>query len=132
MAKIFDMVRFRAFLDEHNLSREQGDHLLADGGWAFISRFVTTSACGARCRDGHPCRAPARKNGRCRIHGGLSTGPRTVEGRRRISEMQRTRPRHTDKKGKTGPKTPEGIDRIRRAQYLRWARWEAQKITPAD
>src|SRR5215207_3288739 len=36
--------------------------------------------CGARRRDGQPCRAPAMPNGRCRMHGGPSTGPRTPEG----------------------------------------------------
>jgi hypothetical protein len=49
--------------------------------------------CGARCRDGHACRARAAwdwwhegpRNGRCRMHGGRSTGPRTQEGRDRIS-----------------------------------------------
>jgi hypothetical protein len=47
--------------------------------------------CGAKTRKGAPCRAPAvwnnKKNrpvnGRCRMHGGLSTGPRTMDGRRR-------------------------------------------------
>src|SRR4051812_15546996 len=45
--------------------------------------------CGAKCRDGHGCRAPAvwnklanlPRNGRCKLHGGLSTGPRTAEGK---------------------------------------------------
>lgn len=36
--------------------------------------------CGARTRRGEPCRGPAMKNGRCRLHGGASTGPRTAEG----------------------------------------------------
>lgn len=53
--------------------------------------------CGARCRDGHSCQAPAVwdrergeiRNGRCRMHGGLSTGPRTEEGRRRSREGAR-------------------------------------------
>jgi len=36
--------------------------------------------CGARTRAGCPCRAPAMANGRCRMHGGRSTGPRTPEG----------------------------------------------------
>jgi hypothetical protein len=40
--------------------------------------------CGARTRMGCPCRAPAMRNGRCRMHGGKSTGPRTEEGRARI------------------------------------------------
>lgn len=47
--------------------------------------------CGARTRKCKPCLAPAvwdkahnrPRNGRCRMHGGLSTGPRTIEGRLR-------------------------------------------------
>ena len=31
--------------------------------------------CGAHCRTtGEPCKNPAMKNGRCRMHGGKSTG----------------------------------------------------------
>ena len=36
--------------------------------------------CGAKTRKGTPCKSPAMKNGRCRMHGGKSTGPRTPEG----------------------------------------------------
>src|SRR6266404_2504300 len=37
--------------------------------------------CGARSkRTGKPCRAAAMPNGRCKLHGGKSTGPRTMEG----------------------------------------------------
>src|SRR5688500_1629703 len=38
--------------------------------------------CGAKTRkpDGAPCRQPAMPNGRCRLHGGKSTGPRTASG----------------------------------------------------
>jgi hypothetical protein len=39
--------------------------------------------CGARTRAGGACRQPAMRNGRCRLHGGKSTGPRTSEGRER-------------------------------------------------
>jgi len=48
--------------------------------------------CGARTRKGTPCKAlsePGRT--RCRFHGGLSTGPKTEEGRKRIAEAQRRR-----------------------------------------
>ncbi|MDP7649962.1 MAG: HGGxSTG domain-containing protein, partial [Candidatus Thalassarchaeaceae archaeon] len=31
--------------------------------------------CGARNRKGAPCRKPSMDNGRCRFHGGMSTGP---------------------------------------------------------
>ena len=40
----------------------------------------TAPRCGARTRKGTPCRGPAMPNGRCRMHGGKSTGPRTPEG----------------------------------------------------
>lgn len=36
--------------------------------------------CGARTRRGAPCKGPAMANGRCRMDGGTSTGPRTREG----------------------------------------------------
>ena len=32
--------------------------------------------CGAKTRDGYPCKNWAMPNGRCRMHGGKSTGPR--------------------------------------------------------
>jgi hypothetical protein len=40
--------------------------------------------CGAMTRGHTACRAAAMPNGRCRIHGGASTGPRTAEGLARI------------------------------------------------
>jgi len=37
--------------------------------------------CGARSkRTGKPCQGAAMPNGRCKLHGGKSTGPRTPEG----------------------------------------------------
>ena len=47
--------------------------------------------CGARTRSGGACRSPAMPNGRCRMHGGTSTGPRTPEG---LERMRRARTRH--------------------------------------
>lgn len=39
-------------------------------------------ACGARTRAGSPCkRTDIFLNGRCKFHGGLSTGPRSSDGR---------------------------------------------------
>ena len=80
----------------------------------FVSRSERDRPrCGARCRDGHACRAPAvwdrnrqrPRNGRCRMHGGLSTGPRTQAGRTRCAEA------------------------AREAQLRRWARWRAAKTS---
>ena len=37
--------------------------------------FANIRYCGAKARStGEPCRGAAMKNGRCRLHGGLSTG----------------------------------------------------------
>ncbi len=52
--------------------------------------FLAASRCGARTRVGGCCRQPAMANGRCRMHGGLSTGPRTAEGRARCAAARRT------------------------------------------
>ena len=37
--------------------------------------------CGAKTRKGTSCQAKALMNGRCRNHGGMSTGPKTPEGK---------------------------------------------------
>ncbi|MEM8617790.1 MAG: HGGxSTG domain-containing protein [Pseudomonadota bacterium] len=48
--------------------------------------------CGAKTRKGHPCRMKSEPGKRrCKFHGGLSTGPRTKEGKQRIAEAQRKR-----------------------------------------
>ena len=52
--------------------------------------FLAAPRCGAHTRSGECCRQPAMKNGRCRMHGGLSTGPRTAEGRARCAAARRT------------------------------------------
>lgn len=55
--------------------------------------------CGARTRQGLPCRAKPIlekltgqvRNGRCRNHGGLSTGPRTKRGKAAIGKSNKRR-----------------------------------------
>ena len=47
--------------------------------------------CGAKTRAGGHCKAPAMRNGRCRMHGGASTGPRTAEG---LTRSRRSRWKH--------------------------------------
>src|SRR6516165_10322146 len=43
--------------------------------------------CGANTRSGKAClRRELFKSGRCRNHGGMSTGPKTAEGHRRCAE----------------------------------------------
>lgn len=47
--------------------------------------FNSAPRCGARTRRGTACQCPAmRGRTRCRLHGGKSTGPRTAEGLARI------------------------------------------------
>jgi hypothetical protein len=55
--------------------------------------------CGAYARStGEPCQAPGNgRGGRCKLHGGMSTGPRT----------------------------PEGLEHLREALRARWRRWRA-------
>ncbi|HZF35445.1 MAG TPA: HGGxSTG domain-containing protein [Candidatus Angelobacter sp.] len=45
--------------------------------------FLAAPRCGARTRGSCSCRQPAMANGRCRFHGGKSTGPRSEAGRAR-------------------------------------------------
>ena len=42
--------------------------------------------CLAKTRKSTPCQSPAMKNGRCRMHGGKSTGAITQEGLKKISK----------------------------------------------
>ena len=48
--------------------------------------------CGAYARStGKPCRCKALRNGRCKLHGGLSTGPKTPEGKAKIAQATKHR-----------------------------------------
>lgn len=52
--------------------------------------------CEARTRRGTPCQRPGNKsNGRCKLHGGRSTGPRTEEGVARLAASKITHGRTT-------------------------------------
>jgi len=53
--------------------------------------FLAAPRCGAHTRCGGSCRQPAMRNGRCRLHGGLSTGPRTPAG---LARSRRARWKH--------------------------------------
>ena len=52
----------------------------------FLGPARPLQSCGARTRRGTACQKPPL-NGKkkCRLHGGLSTGPRTAEGKARIA-----------------------------------------------
>ncbi|OYU37355.1 MAG: hypothetical protein CFE35_01265 [Novosphingobium sp. PASSN1] len=47
-------------------------------------RYLRGLTCGARKKNGERCGSTTLcANGRCKFHGGASTGPRTAEGRER-------------------------------------------------
>ena len=62
---------------------ECGPH--APCGCARLRGAFAAPRCGATRRNGGACLSPAMPNGRCRMHGGKSTGPRTPEGLARSS-----------------------------------------------
>jgi len=68
---------------------------LGMGGAAFwVGRIKKASrpCCGAKTRKGGSCQARVVSGAeRCRLHGGLSTGPKTADGRARICESNRRR-----------------------------------------
>ena len=52
--------------------------------------------CGAKTRSGSMCQRPAyKRNGKCHLHGGASTGPRTKDGIARIKAANTTHGRTT-------------------------------------
>jgi len=59
--------------------------------------FMQAPRCGAKTRKGTLCQAPAMKNGRCRLHGGKSTGPKTPEGIERIRQAHLRHGEYTKK-----------------------------------
>jgi hypothetical protein len=69
------------------LERSPAGTVADDGGVQRSHR-----RCGAKTRAGTPClMKPVGGKRRCRLHGGLSTGPKTAEGRERIAAAQRAR-----------------------------------------
>ena len=55
--------------------------------------------CGAKTRQSTPCQKAALKGRtRCQLHGGRSTGPKTIEGRQRVSEAHYKHGRRTNER----------------------------------
>ena len=65
-------------MNEPHANRKKKPILLKNGNRQ--GNPMNAPRCGAKTRRGTPCKAPAMANGRCRMHGGKSTGPRTPEG----------------------------------------------------
>jgi hypothetical protein len=65
--------------------------------------------CGAKTRQDKDCCGPAMRNGRCRMHGGSSTGPRSAKG---LERSRKARWKH-------GRRSRE-IREVLRANRERW------------
>jgi hypothetical protein len=68
--------------DAPQAQRQPGRGWLKNG--AMPGNWDNAPRCGAKTRAGTPCRSAAMPNGRCRMHGGPSTGAKTAEGIERI------------------------------------------------
>jgi hypothetical protein len=79
--------------------------------------------CGARTRKGTPCQRPARLPvGRCRLHGGRSTGPRTAEGLARLVASKIKHGRFT-KERREAAKRRAQVGREMRAELTEIENW---------
>lgn len=92
--RLWGRTRFAEFLEaEARALRARYDALVA----VEEARLAKTGArrqvpCGALTRAATACRLMSEPGKlRCRLHGGRSTGPRTPEGRERIADAQRRR-----------------------------------------
>jgi hypothetical protein len=74
----------------HSIEREPIDRMRAR--LEALLKANAAPRCGARSkRTGKPCQGAAMPNGRCKLHGGKSTGPRTPEG---LERSKRARWKH--------------------------------------
>src|SRR6266581_7587144 len=63
-----------------------------------VPELCRTFTCGAKTRIGTPCQrrdVHHGPSGRCKLHGGLSTGPKTVDGKRRAALNLRPKRKRT-------------------------------------
>ena len=79
--------------------------------------------CEAKTKKGTPCKRPAKLPvGRCRLHGGASTGPRTEEGLKRLADSKTKHGRFTKiEREKASARAEQG--RIIRRELKELERW---------
>jgi len=79
--------------------------------------------CEARTRRGTLCQRPGNKtNGRCKLHGGRSTGPRTEDGLNRLAASKTTHGR-TTKAERAKAKRRAEVGRLVQAELLELEAW---------
>ena len=80
------------------------EHIISVGRGTRFGVNWPGKRCLAKTRRGTPCQKPAiTGKGRCQLHGGRSTGPKTAEGLKRLAELntvhgQRTKERRAEAK----------------------------------
>lgn len=94
----------RFWMTFEGMTRRQASKHLTQLRHEAMQTPVPGEACGAHARStGKPCKAPAGPNGRCKLHGGLSTGPRTATGKTRtLDAMAEGRVLQREKRGTKG------------------------------
>lgn len=89
--------RLRKLWREYNAAHEEAFAAWRDRGYPYpppklppMPPELVGLTCGATTRAGTPCkRKDIYENGRCPLHGGLSTGPTTPEGKAKAAENGR-------------------------------------------
>ncbi len=83
---------------------------------------IRCAQCQARSKRTHvQCRAPAMRGKRvCRFHGGLSTGPRTDEGRRRCAAAKTVHGTETRKIRAARPENTRRLKALAKQLGVRW------------
>jgi hypothetical protein len=132
------MNKRRAAAGEQRLSPGEKAAQVADGGNAIVAGEVTAwranldrankaPRCGARRRsDGAPCRKAAMRNGRCDLHGGRSTGPRTAEG---LERSRRARWKHGHYSAEAKATRQEARARVRALREPIALAWRSVVVT---
>ncbi len=84
-------------LDVEEVNAEPWRYVLDGLNLPSLPRVLSELTCGAKTRKGTPCkRKDIYRSGRCKFHGGLSTGPTSEEGKRRSAMNGRMSKAHRD------------------------------------
>jgi len=79
--------------------------------------------CEARTRKGTPCQRPGtKKNGRCKLHGSRSTGPKTEDGSARLTASKTIHGR-SSKAARAKAKERAEVSRQVRAELKEIEQW---------
>lgn len=99
----------------------EGPHAKDRAANAVPPSLAAHRRCGARLRGTAKstaiCQQPAMPNGRCRLHGGLSTGPRTPDG---LERCRRARWKHGGYSARARALTRQWRRRQRELQLQTW------------